>query len=262
MSIHQSTKGNQSGIVNIDTQMKVYLGGGCNSIILLSNDGRKAIIVDTKYFSGAKKLRTQISSPEITVINTHFHLDHARGNRLYPEAFVISGNTNWKQWDFDTAHSKHPDKILNPGEDFIMNIDDEIVHVFDMGRAHSPNDLIVYFEKRKVLAAGDLIWTNMHPVLLHKNVNIKLWISYLDKMEKSYDVQTVVPGHGSISSKESISDMKEYFTSILHSINSNTELKKLKQQYSNYSTFPFFGNFSRTLKIIKKEIRNNPDSIS
>ena len=151
MPTRQSTEAEESKVYKIDSQMKVYLGGGCNSTVLFSNDGRKAIIVDTKYFGSAKKLRSQISASEITIINTHFHLDHARGNKLYPEAFIVSGNTNWKQWDFDTAHSKHPDKILDPGEDFIINFDDEIVHVSDMGRAHSVNDLIVFFENRKVV---------------------------------------------------------------------------------------------------------------
>ena len=186
MLLRQSNKDAESKVVNIDTQMNVYLGGGCNSTVLFSNDGNKAIIVDTKYFGSAKRLRALISASEITIINTHFHLDHARGNKLYPDAFVVSGNTGWKQWDFDTAHSKHPDKILNPGDDFIINIDDEIVHVSDMGRAHSRNDLIVFFEKRKVLAVGDLVWINRHPILLDKNVNLKLWISYLDKMERGW----------------------------------------------------------------------------
>ncbi len=257
MLARRSDKAVESKVVNIDSQMKIYIGGGCNSTVLLSNDGRKAIIVDTKYFGSAKKLRSKISAPEITIINTHFHLDHARGNKHYPDAFIISGNTNWKQWDFDTAYSRHPDKILDPGEDFDIHFDDEIVHVSDMGRAHSPNDLIVFFKKRKVLAAGDLIWTNRHPILLDKNVNLKLWISYLEIMESSYDVHTVVPGHGNISGKESISNMKEYFTSILRSINSPAELKKLKYRYADYSTFLFFGNFSRTVKVMKNEIRNN-----
>ncbi len=256
---NQFTPTSEASVVSIDSQMKIYLGGGCNSIVLLSNDAEKAIIVDTKYFGGAKRLRRSIHSQVITIINTHFHLDHARGNKLYPEAYIISGNTNWKQWDIDTSHSKHPDKILNSGEDFSAKMDDETVHVFDMGKAHSQNDGVVFFEKRGVLAAGDLVWPNKHPILLDKNVNIKLWISYLGKMVRDFNVQTVIPGHGMISGKEAIFKMKDYFISISNSINSNDELKKLKKLYSNYSTFPIFGSFSRTVHIIKKEMHENAD---
>ena len=246
---------NKTDVVSIDDQMKVYLGGGCNSIAILSKDGQKAIIVDTKYFGGAKKLRASIHSPEITIINTHFHMDHARGNKLYPEAYVISGDTNWKQWDFDTSQSKRPDKILHPGENAIIKLDDETVHVVDFGKAHSPNDLVVYFEKRKVIAAGDLVWVNKHPILLDKNVNIKLWISYLEKMIRDFDIQTVVPGHGVIAGVDSILEMKQYYISITNTINSHKELMNLKHRYSNYATFPIFGSFHRTAHIIRKEMR-------
>jgi cyclase len=243
-------------IVSIDRDMKVYPGGGCNSIVLTSKDGQKAVVVDTKCFKGAMRLRREIKAPNITLINTHFHMDHARGNHLYPEAFVVSGNTNWKQWDFDTAHSKHPDQVLNPGEETSFTVDDEVVHIVDMGQAHSPNDVIVFFQNRKVLAAGDLVWVNMHPVLLDDNTNLKSWIAYLDKLEKEYDIQTVVPGHGKVSGKNSLSEMKEYFLSISQSIDRHDRLWELKRKYKSYRAFPIFGGFNRTVKLIRKKQAN------
>ena len=86
-------------VMTIDPEMKIYLGGGCNSVVLMSKDGQEAVVVDTKYFGGATALRKAVQALKITLINTHFHLDHARGNRLYPEAYVISGKTNWGQWE-------------------------------------------------------------------------------------------------------------------------------------------------------------------
>jgi hypothetical protein len=60
--------------LSLDQDMKVYKGGGCNSIVLCSRDGRKAIIVDTKYLRGAKELRKKVTAEEIIIVNTHFHL--------------------------------------------------------------------------------------------------------------------------------------------------------------------------------------------
>ena len=241
--------------VKLDLQMTVYLGGGGNSVVLQSEDRQKAIVVDTKYFSGARLLRRQVTASEITLINTHFHLDHARGNRLYPKAVVVSGETNWKQWDFDTAHSKRPDRVLKVGEQADFVLDDETVRIVDLGKAHSPNDLIVLFEKRKVLVAGDLVWVNMHPVLLDGNTNIESWIGFLDKMERDYDIETVVPGHGLIAGRTAITEMKEYFVSIRRSLGQHSELKRLKQKYSSYGTFPVFGGFQRTVAILRKAVR-------
>lgn len=239
-------------VMNVDSQMKVYLGGGCNSIVLTSKDNREAIVVDTKFFGGAKALRKKVDAWKVTLINSHFHMDHARGNRLYPEAFVISGSTNWKQWDIDTAHSKHPDRVLNPGEEMRLEIDDEVVRIIDFGQAHSPNDLVVLFENRKMLAAGDLVWVNMHPVLLDSNTDLKSWLSYLDRLDLEYNIETVVPGHGPVSVKNSISEMSEYFRSISEALDHPGELARLRDRYRGYGTFPIFGNLGRTAAFLRK----------
>ena len=241
--------------ITIDQNLTVYLGGGGNSVVLVSDDRRKAIIVDTKYLGAAKKLRREVASPEVTIINTHFHLDHARGNRLYAGAFVVSGQTNWKQWDFDTVHSARPDIALKPGEEMSFAIDDEVVHAVDMGSAHSPNDLVVYFEKRKLLVGGDLVWVDMHPVLLDKNTNLRMWIDYLSILERDYDIETVVPGHGIVCGKEAISDMKRYFQSVAGAIGNRRKFRELRAIYSGYKTFPIFGNLNRTRWFLAKEAR-------
>lgn len=236
--------------MSIDQDMKVYKGGGCNSTVLRSRDGRKAIIVDTKYLRGARQLRKTVAAQEITIINTHFHLDHARGNRFYPDAFVISGSTNWKQWDFDTAHSKRPDRVLSAGETVRLECDDEIIDVMDLGPAHSPNDIVVYFEKRKLLAAGDLIWVGMHPVLLDANTNLALWKSYLDKFDRDLEIETVVPGHGDLSGREAILNMKSYFASIESALGDNAKMKEMKAKYGAYRKFPLFGSLHRTARLL------------
>ena len=239
--------------IRIDDHIAVYTGGGCNSVVLYSRDSQKAIVVDTKYLRGAKELRKRITAKKITIINTHFHMDHARGNHFYPEAFVISGSTNWRQWDFDSAHSKHPDRVLNPGDVVRIDCDDEIVQVIDLGPAHSPNDLVVYFEKRKVLAAGDLVWPNMHPVLIDRNTNLIQWMEYLERIDANYDVNVVVPGHGDVVRKSAISDMTTYFSSIFEATGDQSQLKNLKQRYKMYKGFPIFGSFGRTVRFMARE---------
>jgi glyoxylase-like metal-dependent hydrolase (beta-lactamase superfamily II) len=241
-------------MIELDESLRIYLGGGCNSVVLTSKDKKDAVVVDTKWFRSAKKLREDIIAPNVTIINTHFHLDHARGNALYPFATVISGDTNWKQWDFDTNHSKRPDTILRPGDVVSFKIDDETVHVISMGRAHSANDIVVFFEQRKLIAVGDLVWINMHPVLLDTNGNVASWRRVLDKLEKDFDIATLVPGHCKISNKESVSCMREYFSSITNAIYGQKELSELEDKYKNYKKFPIFASFGRTTAFIRKEV--------
>jgi hypothetical protein len=43
--------------IKLDANLAIYLGGGCNSIVLTSKDGKEALIVGTKWFRSAKKHR-------------------------------------------------------------------------------------------------------------------------------------------------------------------------------------------------------------
>ncbi len=241
--------------VQVDNNLTIYQRGGCNSVVLTSKDGKEAIVVDTKWFRSAKELRALIKAPKVTIINTHFHLDHARGNKLYPTAYVISGETNWKQWDFDTGRSRRPNTILKPGETLSIALDDEIVQAIAVGRAHSVNDVIVCFSRRRLLAVGDLVWTNMHPVLLDGSCSVASWRRILDKVERDFVVDTLVPGHGQVGSKDSLSGMQAYFSAIADALDDTDKLRQLKRAYRNYKTFPIFGSVERTIHVMKRERR-------
>jgi glyoxylase-like metal-dependent hydrolase (beta-lactamase superfamily II) len=166
-----------------------------------------------------------VIAPNVIVINKHFHLDHARGNKYYPNALVISGETNWRQWGFDTAHSKRPDVVLKPGERRRIEMDDEVIEVIDFGNEHSPNDLVAFFKKRKVLAVGDLVWTNMHPMLLDGNSDLGQWSIYLQRILDEFDADKVVPGHGKICEKDAVINMLEYYDTISELLNDPEKLK-------------------------------------
>jgi cyclase len=239
--------------VKFDDNLTIYTGGGCNSAVLCSEDGQKAVIVDTKYFKGAKMFREEVRAKYITIINTHFHMDHARGNRLYPGAHVISGNimAGW-QWDIDTAFSRRPDKALEPGEETVVNIDREKVHILGMGRAHSLNDCIVYFENRKLLMAGDLVWGHIHPVVIPGS-NITLWRRVLKILENKYEFDTLVPGHGDFAGKNAVLEMEEYFDLIAVADGDKHKLRELKEKYKDYDKFPVFAGVDRVAAMIKRE---------
>jgi len=242
----------------LDANLKIYKGGGCNSAVLTSSDGKKVLIVDTKYFKGARELRKAVTAAEITIVNTHFHMDHARGNRLYPDAYVVSGllprNARW-QWYFDTGFSRRPDKLLGPGEQITFGIDDEKIHVFSVGRAHSLNDSVVFFERRRLLMAGDLVWENAHPVLIGSSITA--WRSALKTLEIRYPVGALVPGHGIISDMKAITGMEAYFDSIAAAVGNRDRIDDLRRQYARYSAFPLFSGVDAVVRLIEREAARN-----
>ncbi len=241
--------------IDYDDHLKIFTGGGCNSIVLSAEEEDKVLIVDTKYLKGAKHLRKAITASDITIVNTHFHMDHARGNKLYPEAFVISGICSWKHWDFDTGRSKRPDKILQPGEKFSIQFGKEVAHVINVGNAHTATDCIVYLEKRKVLVAGDLVWVNIHPMVLDSNCHIANWLKALDTIDTSYEIETLIPGHGAIANKPALNAMRDYFLSIQGALHDPAKLRMIRNKYKAYKPIPITNSISNTVKKIRKEFK-------
>jgi len=241
--------------VQLDPQLTVYLGGGGNSIVLTSEDGSKALVVDTKMRSAAKKLRNEVKAAEITIVNTHAHYDHTGGNALYPSAKIISGAYTNEQWDNDSKKtSRYPDLALKHGEEKIIKIGSETVRIRNMGRAHSWNDVVVYCEKRKLLVAGDLVLLDMHAALhIESGANVASWIGVLDTLASRYKIKTLIPGHGKISDQAALAVMKDYFVSIGDAIGKPEKQAELKKKYKDYFSLPGMFSFRNTTKFIEKE---------
>lgn len=242
--------------VKHDPLLTVYLGGG-NSVVLKSQDGRTALIVDTKMRSAAETLRSFISAKNIIIINTHPHLDHAGGNALYPGAKIISGEYTQAKWSEESSGaSRYPDISLKNGEEEVIYLDDEIVHIACVGQAHTWNDVIVYFEKRKLLVTGDLVFNQMHPVCIAKSgTKIPLWIETLDSLARKYPAKTLIPGHGNIADRQALTDMKNYFIAFQDSIGNERKLSLLKKKYKEYAAVPFAFSFNDTMKFVEQEDR-------
>lgn len=239
-----------------DEQLTIYTGGGGNSIVLTSEDGTRALVVDTKMKSAAKKLRKAITAPEIIVVNTHAHYDHTEGNELYEGATIIAGAYPKKEWAELSHGQRYPDIALKPGEEKDLDIGGERVRIINMGQAHTSNDLIVYLEDHKLLASGDLVFANIHPSIFpQKGSSVAQWIDVLDRIHNDYNIKLLVPGHGEIQGKPAIEEMKNYFSSIRDAVvnGSEEELTSLKKKYSDYYSVPFAMSFQKTVDAIKKE---------
>jgi len=243
-----------SSVERFDANLTIFLGSGGNSIVLKSGDNTEILIVDTKMAGGAKKLREHVDAisdnARITVVNTHFHSDHTGGNKNYPEAQFLIG-----------AHDRIPeenqgynvDHILM-GEERILSIGSETVHVRSMGRGHTWNDVIVYLKNRKLLVTGDLIFNGWHPALLKADgCSVQEWTHALTRLIQDFDVQVLVPGHGPNSDRQSLLNQRDYFVSIGEAIGNEARLIGLKEKYRDYTTLPMTSGFEKTIQFIEEE---------
>ena len=242
--------------IEFDPHLEIFLGGGGNSLVLTSEDGSLALVVDTKLASAARFMRKHVKAQNIIVVNTHAHDDHTGGNRLYGGARFISGAYTLDQWKRLAPKQAYPQETVKPGEEMTLQVGSEIVHLRNMGAAHTTNDLVVYLEHRQLLMTGDLVFLNRHPVLsAASGCTVSGWISAIDSLSALYSIKTLLPGHGEVSDKSALPAMKEYFVSIRDARDNPARLKELKKKYSNYSSVPAMADFKKTLAYIKKETK-------
>ena len=136
----------------------------------------------------------------------------------------------------------------------MLKIGSETVHIYSTGRAHTFNDVVVYFENRKLLVTGDLVFNNMHPAVLPKSgTKVALWINALDALSKKYSIKTLIPGHGTVADQNALVVMKDYFVAVGDAIGNKEKQKVLEDIYKNYVSFPGMFSISNTLKFIEQE---------
>lgn len=165
---------------------------------------------------------------DLYLILTHHHSDHVFGMHVMRErgAKVIAHNTvrywfrkftgeryknflaerqGWSPEKADEIFGKvilsEPDKLIE--QDAVLNIDGEEIHVL-VTPGHVPSELSVYHPKSKTLFAGDTMYEGSRLTTRFGGpVEWKLWISQLERLN-GLDIETIVPGHGRLCSKEEI----------------------------------------------------------
>ncbi len=202
---------------------------GANAGIIIGRDG--ILVVDTLISAKEAKrfikdIRSVSDKPIKYVVNTHYHLDHTFGNSEFEKlgAIIISHIVDKESLEKKgeltlknaskyglTEQDMEGTKIAFPTVTFngTMEIDlgDQQVDLLYKGASHTGGSILVYLPGKKVLFTGDILFTNYHPYIA--DGDIMGWTNVLDDIQK-VDAVTIIPGHGPISTKKDIADMKEY----------------------------------------------------
>ncbi|MBI1810501.1 MAG: MBL fold metallo-hydrolase [Nitrospirae bacterium] len=202
---------------------------GANAGIIIGREG--IVVIDT--LISAKEARRFIGDiraiskkPIKYVINTHNHLDHTFGNSEFKKlgAVIISqvkdAEKMKKESEATLKNSRvyglaekdmKGTKIVYPELTFTdrMEIDlgGQKVELIYTGSSHTEGSIMIYLPENKILFAGDILFTNYHPYIA--DGDIESWVKVLDYI-MTIDVEKIIPGHGPISSKKDIEDMKNY----------------------------------------------------
>jgi cyclase len=186
--------------------------GRDNSAILIDADIRRMDeIDDALQRTGCRNVRF--------LVNTHENFDHSSANDYFEkQGATVIGSVGCQQAleedgmvKFAEMAGRSPElktqfpdlkmgllQITFPKEIrlHLPGVDVHLLYSAHNGKSHSRGDTIVVLEQEQIVFAGDLLYTDFHPVTVYGEV--PNWIQSLDNLLE-LNCLCVVPGHGPIS---------------------------------------------------------------
>ena len=237
-TLFASLAGAQQGLTkladNVYSYADVKNGSPANSFaanagIVVGRDG--ILVIDTLISAREAKrfiadIRKISDKPIKYVVDTHYHLDHSFGN----SEFVRLGATIISQANDRDNLEKKGEAALKHAKDYglsdadlagtvitlptltftdrmTIDLGGETVELIFVAPSHTEGSALVYLPRHKILFTGDILFTDFHPFM--GDGDIGGWVKNLDFI-LGLDVTTIIPGHGPLSSKKDIAEMKEY----------------------------------------------------
>jgi glyoxylase-like metal-dependent hydrolase (beta-lactamase superfamily II) len=213
-------------------------------------DGGEALLVDTLFdlpltseMLATMRSRVPAAKRIGALVNTHGNGDHTFGNQLLEGSRIIAAQgcvddmkhrppeqyAGWmREWPNMGLAGKFWHEVIGsrfdfsgirltlPNETFAgaltVRVGDKDVRLVEVGPAHTRGDVLVYVPSDRVVYTGDMLFVNCHPAVWAGPVTN--WIKACDLM-LSWDVDVVVPGHGPITDKSGVREMRDYLAYLL-----------------------------------------------
>lgn len=194
--------------------LSLVTGPGGNVAALAGPDG--LVVVDSFLPNTSAALLAavrRLDAGPITLIDTHWHLDHAGGNATFAAAgakIVAHENTrkrlNSEQFmaDYEIRVAPSPAASLPTvaiGDEAVLYLNGEEIHLSHVAPAHTDGDLVIHFRKANVLHTGDLFTNGAYPNIDSSSGGwVGGMVAAADQILKVVDASTrIIPGHGPVA---------------------------------------------------------------
>ena len=206
-------------VKQITNDLYVIYGLGGNVAVLDTDEG--TVIVDTmtlKYQGDRIKEEAMAltGKPITLIINTHYHLDHIRGNPAFDAGtrIVSTKRTLHHLKETDSEYFSGEASQLMPNETFVsdkvISMGNKTLKLMYPGRGHTDGDLVVLFEEDKTLHTGDLFFYRHYPNIdLEGGGSVMEWGDTIDKILE-VPFLTVIPGHGNITERVNLKQFQQF----------------------------------------------------
>ncbi len=236
------------GLHDLGNSVYAYLqpdgsSGWSNAGII--TDGQASLLVDTLFDLKLTQemldtMRRSIPAAAHigSVVNTHADGDHCFGNQLVADALIIASvrtvqemmgqpsprtMAEWVKnapagsigefirralgpFEFDQITLTLPKQTFEGR--LTINVGEKAVELIEVGPAHTRGDTLVSIPGDRTIFTGDILFIQSHPIVWAGPISN--WIRACDLI-LNLDVETIVPGHGPITDKSGVVEVKGYF---------------------------------------------------
>ncbi len=174
------------------------------------------------------------SAPIGTLVNTHANGDHCYGNELVHGAEIVASAATAHEMTevppamlaaLNAAEGEVGDlfrhffgafqfdgiNVTMPTRTFEGRLDLEVggrsVELIEVGPAHTKGDTIAFVPDAKTVYTGDILFIGGTPIVWAGPLSN--WVAACDLM-LGMDIETVVPGHGPLTDKRGIAEVRDY----------------------------------------------------
>ncbi len=219
-------------------------GWGYSNAGLVVGDG-SSLLVDTLFDLRLTEAMLASMSPVTKLapisqlLNTHANGDHCYGNQLVRDAEIVASVATahemaevppammaalnnapgevgdlfrrfFGDFQFDGIELVPPTRTFSGRLD--LDVGGRHVELIEVGPAHTKGDTIAYVPDAKTVYTGDILFIGGAPIVWAGP--LENWIAACDLIA-SLDVETVVPGHGPVTDKAGVAQVRDYLTFVL-----------------------------------------------
>ncbi len=211
----------------------------------LITDGEASLLIDTLFdlkltqeMLDTMRQSVPAASHIDMVVNTHANGDHCYGNQLVSNAQIIASKKTANEmveglqpaqfamllkqaptmgqagvfaihafgpFNFEHITLTPPSKTFE-GE-MTLKVGNKTVHLIEVGPAHTLGDTLAHIPDDRVVFTGDILFIGGHPIMWAGPMGN--WLRACDRI-LDMDVETIVPGHGPITDKKGVTEVKGY----------------------------------------------------
>jgi cyclase len=214
-------------------------GAGGNSTVYVGTNG--VVLVDTKLANWGQpildKVRTVTDKPVTHIINTHTHGDHVGSNEFFdPKVEVIvqenTAANMAKMPVFADPAKKHGLSDRSFKDKVTVLGGSDAIDLYYFGPAHTNGDAFVVFRNLRVMHAGDAFSGPNNPIMDTNNGGTG--VGYPATLAKAAagitGVETVIPGHSSVTTWQAFVDYGEFMKSFVDSVSGAAKAGKTMDQ--------------------------------